>query len=564
MKRILKILSLSVFLSFVFSSCDGMLPVEEPEDNGPVVTGTKLFELTDPVTDISDKVKETSKVWVVQVNTGDVLDPGDIESSLKESEPVSENLNLRFADDEIDLPVINHIPDFVRNYKKYLKPRAEVLNTKSLNSEKKLPAFPSFRGVDDDSEPVDTFSFFLTLSADDDDFNDYVDVPLVYSSKYADIYYFPNISWLEDENYGENFLTEIDFEAIGTKFDQIYEAETKLAGSRNMMPSENENAFSYLSFTPEKVSIVLYDIFSDSEPETNSGTFGFFSPDDMFENAYPSSETHAIYLDSVLYKNETNTSISTLAHELNHLLNFVNKEVNAGVEEETWFSEMLSVVSEDVLFEKYIKDDDFLETTVRPDRMPFFNGSYNSGINYTAENQKENFSLEHYGFVFAYGSFLIRNYGGIDLLHKIATNSKTNEDAITQALADCKIKSSSGTGYASFEETLLAFATSSLNYKSSEEVPSLNKTLSGSVGNFSFKAPGINPEDFNQAYFNPSKEKYVQSRITGIKVFDETTTAGLGTYGFLIQYAGEGTESLNVKLPEYDNLHMYCFIQDYE
>mgnify|MGYP004449987311 FL=1 len=311
---------------------------------------------------------------------------------------------------------------------------------------------------------------------------------------------------------------------------------------------------------PCRVSIVRCDIFGHSTKNQSAGTFGYFDPADLYFNAAleneHSAETQVIYLDSVLYKNYKDTSISVIAHEFNHLLNFVNKEINNNIpSEETWFTEMLSAVAEDLLFDNCLDSLTSYANTVRNNRLPYFNGGYNMGITQTGSS----FSQENYGFVLAYGSFLARNYGGPSLINKIATNPYTDEKAITEALKSAGIKKDSKS-YVTFEDILMYFVTSVMNENIdvlNSSVKTLNRSVKGKVANTSFSADGINLSDFYQVV-NGKKEK-----TKGLQTFSSKEKPDVGKYGFILQYAGEGTETLNVVIPEYDELHMYCVIQNF-
>lgn len=43
----------------------------------------------------------------------------------------------------------------------------------------------------------------------------------------------------------------------------------------------------------------------------------------------------------------------------------------------------------------------------------------------------------NYATLYAFGAFMLRNYGGIDLLHAMASNHLNNEASVTAALKQC-------------------------------------------------------------------------------------------------------------------------------
>ena len=110
--------------------------------------------------------------------------------------------------------------------------------------------------------------------------------------------------------------------------------------------------FSYYSvpFLPcfhKKISLVIYDIGSDK-----AGSFyGYFSPSMYYTNQSGENAMEAIFVDSYYAKQEELLPglLSTVAHEFNHLLNYVQKTLKYGLTCESWYTEMLSMVTEDLM-----------------------------------------------------------------------------------------------------------------------------------------------------------------------------------------------------------------------
>lgn len=541
-------------------------------------TETGIFSLSN----LKGKIKEDSKIFVVQVSTrDDILDKGDVESGLLKSEvypSVNGNSSFRSAGvpvNESDFTV-NEVPEFVKEFNR--KPRPVL-------SEDFIPSYKSsIRHNDEENEPEigNTEVFFTPMdnSNNPENFDDYSESILKYISKHAYIYYLPNISWHKnedgEEDLGIDYFSDEEFEKLGKKFDDIYEAEINLLGS-------NEITFTKLKSriieTSPKITILVNDIYCDSKENQTGGTFGYFSPNDLYMNTADmydynvndivnSNQCEIIYLDSVLYKKYPTTAISTLAHEFNHLLNSVNKEINnyhknsSGVYVtdrcNTWFTEMLSVVSEDILFKNYLKEGSE-SCSVYKNRLPYFCGSYNLG--FTAWPESES-ALPYYGNAFAYGTFLMRNYGGVQLLNEIATNPYVNVDAINEALKTLDVKSPfNNMKTATFEDTVKDFALSCINYDVtlSSGLKTLNKDVNERLGIYKYTADAINLNSYNAIKINKKTDN------AGIYFFESGEQAQLGPTGSIIQYAGTAKDinEISVTLPEYDGLYMYLVVQNY-
>jgi hypothetical protein len=130
--------------------------------------------------------------------------------------------------------------------------------------------------------------------------------------------------------------------------------------------------------------------------------------------------------------------LSTLAHEFEHMIQFYQKNVlynNSGLN--PWIDEMLAVTVEDIIATKlktnglrgvsYTRGDAGDENNSKG-RFPLFNRNISLTLT------KWNNNREDYSKVGAFGSYLIRNYGGAKLLHDILHNKYTNEKAIVHAI----------------------------------------------------------------------------------------------------------------------------------
>ena len=199
---------------------------------------------------------------------------------------------------------------------------------------------------------------------------------------------------------------------IKTKLEAMFAVETALCGS--MVPTRTySNVIPITSET--KLEIVVYAM-TDSY-------LGYFYPRDlMTDNAY-SNKAPVIYITST---DTTSNMYSTVSHEFDHLLNFIQKDINLDKRQATWYTELMSNTIEEVL--ESFNDVDNAHS-VRTTWMPAFLFYYNHGLLWNQLNSNASYSN-----VYAFGAWLVRNYGGPELFHKIATNAYVNEESIVQAV----------------------------------------------------------------------------------------------------------------------------------
>ncbi len=342
--------------------------------------------------------------------------------------------------------------------------------------------------------------------------------------------------------------SDLDFDSLVSKFDSIYEKQTKVFGTNTYTTSSD-------GFIPssDKIQIVLCDCMGDAYKGQGSGTFGYQNMADLYTNdqikyfqtleggedwiGVYSNEDQIIYIDSLFYSynyngkgtkpsnnpngyNAQDTIFSTIPHEFNHLLNNIQKYIINGTKKmATWYTEMLSLVTED-LFMEFLEIDE--EQSARG-RLPYFDNYYNYG--FTTWLQGNDVFIS-YANAFAYGAFLCRNYGGEKLIKEIATNNAVNEESITKALADC--------GYnVTFEDTVKDFANVIINTLSSGKT--LNKSGSTTTVGLSLSAIDLNIK------LKDSTGKVVESYTP--KIFAKEDMPDLYPTGFSVHKVGTNLKS---------------------
>lgn len=318
--------------------------------------------------------------------------------------------------------------------------------------------------------------------------------------KYCRVWFNGNSTFNIPDDYLKNnpniktVIDETSFKNIASKFDSLYLKETDIFGS-NIPKVQQSGLISVSSDT--KIDILLYDIFNDAPNNINNYVcFGFFNGNDFILNydvydknkntrylLTTSNEGEIIYIDSFCLLVNELTTYSTLSHEFQHLLNFANKYGNYKKNYESWYTEMLAMCSEEVLQNDLeISDDNSPIGRLYSwfNLWPLYGFSKmtwdsfkNSGYSGTYE----------YANTYAFGTFLMHNYGGVELIKEIAQNSYVNEESILKAVQKInpgKIKS--------FDDLLMNFTKVYINY--SDDGITLNKSISQNInGNIYYLKP---------------------------------------------------------------------------
>lgn len=261
----------------------------------------------------------------------------------------------------------------------------------------------------------------------------------------------------------------------------IYEAEW----------GDDTNGYTGLITANNEITILLTDIDGDDSP--SGGVIGFFWSKDNLDKATVSGSNERImfYADAVMFANGEGTwdiddfwpkeMVSTLAHEFQHMINFYQKRILLDTDSDIWINEMLSETTEDLIATKIqhigprgieYTDGSDGPTGNTNGRYPLYNT--NNTLSLTAWNN----TLADYSKVNAFGTYLIRNYGGAKLLHDIMHNTYVDE----QAVVDAVNKSTEGSGK-TFDNLLNEWGTAVLlsDIESPENLPTYN------TGDFTYR-----------------------------------------------------------------------------
>lgn len=358
------------------------------------------------------------------------------------------------------------------------------------------------------------------------------------SGKNCNIWYYDDISDVSLD-VSESALDET-FDVLAEKFDSVFYAEQTVFGSYEI---ENKNG-AFIS-TPEKIDILIFDLENDARSSANGGgTYGFFNIVDIYteepvnrlnekeSTGYRTNQAECFYIDAYFLKNRPDKIYETLVHEFQHLLGFINTAVNEGAAVyETWYTEMMSQLAEDILISylgiKY--EDSFL-----PGRMSWCNLYHNLGFYDWNNNESAG-----YGNAYLFGSYLAHSYGGIDFIRALARCGKINEEAVTFALKQTGKNDDFYTAFYKWGKSVLD--------------GSLENEIEGNAGNYDFTLHGINVWDYSYNVNRSSialnyygyTENYEKSEVIaggrlfyGPLIFKNTDTnyfrASLGRGGFYI------------------------------
>ncbi len=376
----------------------------------------------------------------------------------------------------------------------------------------------------------------------------------------------------------KNYIDEnkMNFETFAEKFDSVYEKETQIFG-KNEATTQYSNIIEISA--SDKINFLVYDLFGDAEESnTENGTYGYFDPTDLFLNSssYASSsnqisnsnEAQVLHIDSWMFQNNPDSVYSTSAHEFQHLIQFVQKCINHDTEHTTWFQEMMSLIAEELLSETLGTNDD----TSLFERLKYFDiGTYlgfAEGVwAYTSANGQS--GTYDYANSYAFGTYLMHNYGGIPLIHQIATNAYYEEEAITNALKTLGFTEANG-NYEDFLTVLFKFPQVIANADGSDtSLKTLNKSVEADsvygIGLNAIDLSSFSISDYGEGSASVQYKIYTTPTQSLPLVYYAASQTELYQYGMSVHYLGKIPEyqspTVNISLPSSDDVVMYVLVK---
>lgn len=251
--------------------------------------------------------------------------------------------------------------------------------------------------------------------------------------------------WVIDDYYtsGEQTKTKINTataQKFAEKFEAMYPVITHIFGNESNQIYDYDNkqfvAMNGLSETDTKINIVVYDIGGDATGLKNqNGIVGYFYAKDYYYSAQERTDLVGesnvgkyFYIDSAYAVSDFDDTISTLAHEFQHMVNFGVKEIDKELDPDTSYNEMLSMLCEDMMQEFLGLDDD----NAPKNRTQGFNAYYfYSGIREYLNNSN---AVLSYSTSYLFGAWLCRRYGGAALVQEIMSNKYVNDASLVRAV----------------------------------------------------------------------------------------------------------------------------------
>jgi hypothetical protein len=235
----------------------------------------------------------------------------------------------------------------------------------------------------------------------------------------------------------DNAITTVQAKTLAAVFDKVYPLETGVLGYEYGGDPALTSTYGGHDSDP-KISILIYDISGDYSPTQQGGILGYFwSKDesdketviDQYGTPYKSNRAEIFYIDSFFSDKYPAEIESTLIHEFQHVIGYNQKSIK-DLYADTWYDEMLSLVSEEVFGTAVGLDPSGLPWG---SRIPYYTASYDwYGV--TDWQNTSDGILASYANSYAFGSYLLHNYGGVPLLRELEQNAAVNQTSVISAV----------------------------------------------------------------------------------------------------------------------------------
>jgi len=222
--------------------------------------------------------------------------------------------------------------------------------------------------------------------------------------------------------------------AVAKMFDIIYPAAVNILGYETGGGPTGDGGID----RDKKIQILIYDI--------GQGVGGYFwGGKDMrtfIPNVRYSNEAEMFYVDSSQVVNNFGFLPYLLIHEFQHLVNFSRKGMDYGWSSPFWYDEMMSMMAEDLIisiFQNYINSNS--DSPVTMNDISFYNPisrylmSYLRNYHEVGITEWVYLGSLSYAKACAYGAYLMRNYGGVELLRRMMSNNTVDIRSVDAALS---------------------------------------------------------------------------------------------------------------------------------
>jgi hypothetical protein len=352
--------------------------------------------------------------------------------------------------------------------------------------------------------------------------------------------------WVIDEDYAETPITDDkkittnQASEISAKFDIIYPLETNLLGYEYGGGSGGGGGVD----GDNRIQILVYDINKNLDT-SGASVVGFFWSKDFYSQAdldvhrlnIKSNESEIFYIDSGWAdRSSPNQVYSTLVHEFQHMISFNQKFVIHDKISSTWYGEMLSMMAEDVI-SPLIGIGPDTEGHPLKSRIPNFIRHYDE---VGAGDWDDGNVLSSYANNFVFGAYLMRNWGGAELLSNMMHNDLVDTASITSAL-------NSITPGMSFSKALNAYGTAFIynNRKPHLSGISFDRSLSKTINGKTYTASAFNICDRDGLYRSPTSTIMKKNAIT----VEKLVSGKFGAY------------SITLNRPSNPNVDLYIMVR---
>lgn len=426
---------LFIFL-FLFASCEEIL-----EEEIPVVSATASatwdYENTNPVAEISPTTREVrleglqagQKVYLAKVNPTDTAFDKELVRKVETATGVKLTTTKRtsassrsaleveesYLDEDSELSEIVDVvvePEFNNSREAIAATPLEVANRAEFALGDKTQLYIS-HGLKN-GNLASFYKESATLCAIGDTCNVWV----------VD-------DCLSHSNY-DRYLNVSRARNLADQFDRMYDKIRDVFGEESdrifITKSELGDMKTYSRFGI-KVNIVVYDIGNDYSASQKGSIVGYFSTKDYYLEGVASYSNAGkfLYIDSYYAGSLDQMAYSTLAHEFQHLIHFNMKKIRHGLSSATWYNEMMSMLTED-----YIQRQIGIFDIYSPkNRLSRFLKEYRD-IGLEFRNDKV---LGSYASAYAFGAWLVREYGGEKILRELARNDCVDMSSVLNAVA---------------------------------------------------------------------------------------------------------------------------------
>lgn len=347
-------------------------------------------------------------------------------------------------------------------------------------------------------------------------------------------------------------------------FDRVYPLETALFGTCSDYTVKDKDTF--ITEANEKIYINIVSL-------KNKTVGGCFSPVDMYKASYiekynqesgsnyQTNEARMFYVNysaEPSFIDDMDGCISVLIHEFQHMLRFICDTIVKGIETDVWYNEMMSLLAEDIFSGHLNLNID--STAIK--RLYFFKLLTNWGV--TCWNTSDFFLWQaSYSVSYAFGSYLLRNYGGAKLLAALTdfSTAGTGKDVINNAFRKLGLKNKEGAPL-TFEDVATDFHQICI-YTSKEDAAkghiSLNREVVFDIGGVKITAPAINLLEGDTVMPFPYSEKITDEQYRVNQLYP---------YGFILsdltrEHGGEepikDAKKVMMELPQDSDVKIYFY-----